>query len=599
MIDAEQFNRIEDMAAELMAALRESIIELMVQRIMAVKYDTLIESNRLLAYKLQASGMLLSDIVKVVARRTGKSRAAVKKIFEDSYVQSVKYDNKIYEKYGIEPLPFNVSEGMLETLNEAMRQTEGELHNMTRTLADSTQTQYIRILDEAYMKVRSGAFSYTQAISDAVSEAIKESAYIHYTSGHKDHIEVATRRAVLCGVNQSSIRSAIERCRERGWNHICVSSHLGARTAQKGKPAYADHSAWQGKVYWLDTPDGEHESFVEVCGWGHGDGIGGWGCRHSAFAWVEGMGNPFEQYNSEENRKRYELVRKQRAKERRIREIKIELVGLRKAIDMADSEELKQRLQEKYDKRAAKLREYNKDYKDFCEENQLKTYHERLKTAEWSAKESRMAVTAANREARISKTPMEKSDDSGYTVRNREEFESIANGIKQEITQYSNNPSKWSGKIIVNNSLADKGIAGQKEWDCNISLVNTVDDGVIWHEMLHSCSASYYAPDIYVVNKFIEEATVEFLKQQICKEKGIESISSYTDKVFVLKSINKSFKYGTDLEFAKEIFSIPLPERYQWLENKVDNSLREADASFEDYNEVMTFVEILKGRENE
>lgn len=401
MIDAEQFNRIEDLVTKSINDLRENIIELMVMRIMAIDYDTLIESNRLLAYKLQSSGMLLDDVIKEVAKRTGKSRETVKKIFEDSYVQSVKYDNSIYSKYGIEPLAYTLSLQMLETLNEAMRQTNGELKNITRTLANSTQNVYTNLLDEAYMKVRSGAFSYEQAITEAITAAGNECAYIHYPSGHKDRIEVATRRAVLCGVNQSSIRSAVERCRERGWNHMCVSSHLGARTYQEGKPPYADHSAWQGKVYWLDKPDGVHESFIEVCGWGHGDGIGGWGCRHSAFAWTEGMGNPFEQYDPEENRERYELVSKQRAKERRIRDTKIQLTGLRKAMEQTDNEVLRDNLQAQYDKKALKLQEYDKDYSDFCKENKLNPYQERLKTAEWSAKESRRAVVAANREAKV------------------------------------------------------------------------------------------------------------------------------------------------------------------------------------------------------
>lgn len=52
------------------------------------------------------------------------------------------------------------------------------------------------------------------------------------------------------------------------------------------------------------------------------------------------------------------------------------------------------------------------------------------------------------------------------------------------------------------------------------------------------------------------------------------------------------------MEFAKELFSVPLPLRYQWLEDKVDESLRTMRVSFEDYNETMQFIEELKGGEN-
>lgn len=191
--------------------------------------------------------------------------------------------------------------------------------------------------------------------------------------------------------------------------------------------------------------------------------------------------------------------------------------------------------------------------------------------------------------------PLEKSNHMRYTKRTKEQFEVVARNVRNEITQYSNRPSKWSGNIVEDNSLEQYGVLGRKEWSCDITLSNNVDDGIIWHEMLHSCSASYYAPNIYAENQAIEEASVEFLKQQICLEKEIENLGSYDNQVAILKIINERFNYGTDLEFAKELFNIPLSERYRWLENKVDESLRKLNISFEDYNDVMGFLQHLEG----
>ena len=78
---------------------------------------------------------------------------------------------------------------------------------------------------------------------------------------------------------------------------------------------------------------------------------------------------------------------------------------------------------------------------------------------------------------------------------------------------------------------------------------------------------------------------------------GVKMVYRST-KTIVLQALNNRFSFGTDAEFAKEIFNIPLPERYQWLENRVDECLRQAGASFEDYNEVIGFVERLKGGRN-
>ena len=181
--------------------------------------------------------------------------------------------------------------------------------------------------------------------------------------------------------------------------------------------------------------------------------------------------------------------------------------------------------------------------------------------------------------------------------RTKEQFEAVANKIKIDIQNYSSNTSKWSGIINVEDSLPDNA-AGIKEWSCDISVLKDVDDGVLWHEMLHSCSASYFDPSVYETNEYIEEASVEFLKQQICLKNSVSNIPTYYDKVIVLQSLNDAFHYGSDFAFAKELFNIPLPDRYDWLEKKVDESLRKAKASFEDYNDVMFFLRTLKGGKN-
>ena len=167
--------------------------------------------------------------------------------------------------------------------------------------------------------------------------------------------------------------------------------------------------------------------------------------------------------------------------------------------------------------------------------------------------------------------------------------------MKVVAEQYSVNPSKWSGRVIVDNKLLKRNSFGIKEWDCNITLVNFADDGVILHEMLHSCSSSHYDKTVFEKNGRIEEASVEFLKQQICKEKGIKSIKGYTVFTEILENINYGFRYGTNLEFAQELFNVPFPDRYEWLQNKVKNFLKEENASLEDYIETMNYLENLKG----
>lgn len=194
----------------------------------------------------------------------------------------------------------------------------------------------------------------------------------------------------------------------------------------------------------------------------------------------------------------------------------------------------------------------------------------------------------------IPKTIAERGNSGYNKIRTQQELQKAAENMKVIAEEYSVNPSKWSGNIKIKKVLPENSL-GIKEWSCDISLVDYVDDGIILHEVLHSCSSSYYDENTFENNQFIEEGSVEFLKQQICEEKGIKSIKGYAVFTDILENINYSSRYGTNLEFAKELFNIPLPDRYEWLRSKVEKILKEENASLEDYIETMNYLENLEG----
>lgn len=339
-------------------------------------------------------------------------------------------------------------------------------------------------------------------------------------------------------------------------------------------------------------------------------GLHGYNCRHSHKPWDIRLRNPYVDENgnlkidNEENKRQYELMQKQRAMERNIRKTKRFLAVKQEQIDSVAETDVKSILQDDYDKLAADLARQNQAYNDFCKNNNLQPQYDRIKAAGFSRQQEKTAregvkryqKVAQNDGKAVNQNAVEQKGEVGYNIsRGRDELQKTAQEIRADIGNYANKPSKWSGNIVVDNSLTSRNVLGQKEWNCDITLIDTADNGTIWHEMLHSCSVSYYDKDIFVKNRRIEEASVEFLKRQICKERKIVSVLSYEGLPDILEELNKTFEYGTDMEFAIELFNIPLPERYKWLEDKVDTSLRINGASFEYFNEVMYNVQKLRG----
>ena len=124
----------------------------------------------------------------------------------------------------------------------------------------------------------------------------------------------------------------------------------------------------------------------------------------------------------------------------------------------------------------------------------VKTYYV---PADMTYKQWQKSFVEGDKSQFTSTSPMKKSIESCYTIRTKEEFENITNSIKSDINNYANSHSKWSGNINVHKDLIYGDAMCIKEWSCDIAVVDFADDGVLWHEMFHSCYASHYPPNVY------------------------------------------------------------------------------------------------------
>lgn len=324
---------------------------------------------------LQDAGFLLEDIQKEIAKATGYMQEEIAEAMEDAGVQAIEYDDEIYRNAGLNPEPLTQSPHLIRLLQDTYEQTFGEWKNFTATTADEAQKLFIRLCDEAYYKAMSGMISVRQAVKEALEELISDGVYVEYPTGHRDTIETATTRAVRTGISQASARIQLARMDELGWDLVVVSSHLGARPA---------HQVWQGQIY--SRNGGEYPDFVSSTGYGSAAGLCGINCRHNFSPYFEGMDNPFEQYDSEENKKLYETEQRARTMERRIRDTKRRLMGYETAGDT-----------ERYERTAALLQKQNAAYNAYCEEKGLKKRSDRINIARWNRSEAAKARAAAKR----------------------------------------------------------------------------------------------------------------------------------------------------------------------------------------------------------
>lgn len=384
----------EEIASQLHTYIIRQIIDRMMIRIGRGDNYLLTSSDRWRIQILQDAGYLLEDITAELSKVTNRQEKEIKAAMEEAGVKALEYDHKIYEAAGLSPTPLTQSPQLIRLMERNMNATMGEWENYTRTTAEAAQRLFINACDNAYHLVSSGAVSYTQAVKEAVNNVVSGGVIVHYPSGHKDTIETATARAVRTGVAQATGDISIKRMEEMDWDIILVSAHIGARTGDGGQNP-GNHLWWQGQFYSRTGKDKRFPPFSQT-GYGTGEGLCGWNCRHS-FGSGDGVNNPYKDIQTADNYKVEQLEKRQRTLERRIRKTKREVMGMQEAVDKCKDESVKFDMKLDLDHKSYLLQRQNKAYNEFCKENDLRTQQERLQIARWNREQAAKARGAARR----------------------------------------------------------------------------------------------------------------------------------------------------------------------------------------------------------
>lgn len=389
MLTPNELLRITEGAEEIASKLHSDIIKRIIQRIMlrigrGEKYLlTSIDQWQILT--LQQAGYLLEDIQNEIAKKTKLQEKEIAEAMEDAGVRTLEYDDKIYRDVGLSPVPLLQSPELMRIAQRNYEATLGEFKNFTRTFASKSQQLFIEECDKAYNLVSTGALGYTQAVKEAVENIAKNGVTVTYPSGKKDTIETATLRAVRTGIAQMSGQIQLKRMEEMEHDKVIISSHLGARPS---------HALWQGKVFTMEQLISTEEGMPA---YGTTTGLHGINCRHSFSPYFEGMENPFEQYDSEENRKLYEKEQRQRTLERRIRNTKREVMGLKEALDNCKDKKSKFELDKLYQRKSYLLSQQTKAYNTYCFNNNLRPLADRISIAKWNRQQASASRGASQR----------------------------------------------------------------------------------------------------------------------------------------------------------------------------------------------------------
>lgn len=537
MLSPEYYEGCADDILSLYEQLEDDIISDIIRRIM--KTGIITETAKHQIEQLQEAGLLYDDILQIIAIQTDTTSQQVRALFEDAGVETVEIDNEVYRENGLTPVDIRQSPAMRRTLEAGYRKTLGNMKNLTLTTANTSQTAYMNACNSAYMQITSGAFSYQEAIKQAIQRTAQQGATVLYPSGHTERIDVAVRRAVLTGVGQTCKEIGKMNAEESGCDIMEISAHSGARP---------DHAKWQGQLVSLSGKNagkkisGKKVLSLRQIGYGKGDGFGGWNCRHDWYPFFEGYSEPaysksdlekLDEKNILYNGKlynQYEISQIQRRYEREIRSAKREQVAFKVAVEEADDPELRRVMQDSLNYSNSLVKDKQAKMRDFIKQTGQKRDYFREQNCP-------------------------KSSNSKKTVDNSESYDIIGNNNGTVPAEDVTKAEEYARDVLGIKNVSYKGVdvTTANEWNRgladslakfpelkkNINFVGTCQER---NRLLEIEARKYYENKFSVlkgkvpdddIKDWVESLTNDYMKQFIISSDSYaESFSKVTDPNF-------------------------------------------------------------------
>lgn len=340
--------------------------------------------------KLAEAGALSKETVRIIASYTGIQSDLITETIESAAMgvadrlepalQACARDGYISAADGTP-----ISESMKNVVTNFRSQAKTDLNLVNTVMQYKAKTSYTTLVNKIYdetkrqellgvlgkhtLEVASGGTSRQEAVRNCIKEFSQKGipAFVD-KRGREWSPEAYINMDIRTTVNNTANAAQDACCDRYGLDLIQISSHMGAR------PKCAID---QGKLYSRSNRsgiahdgDGNPIPFYpwSSTSYGQPDGILGINCHHHKYPFADGVNfQRYFPYDEEENAERYKEFQKQRAMERRVREVSRQADMLEAAGDTEGAKAARRQ-----------LRNQRKAYREYSKEHGLAVHNDRL-----------------------------------------------------------------------------------------------------------------------------------------------------------------------------------------------------------------------------
>lgn len=315
------------------------------------------------------SAQFQKEVNAIIQNNTKSLKVKTSAVFKEAITTQLEANEQVYKELDVLPLDESPAVNSVSENNQKdLLYKFGLISMMLLIYSNTTYQTFIQNVTQFEEVNKNFDLVREKAIREATKKLSKDSIPVFIDkAGRKWSAEAYINMITRTTLHNTAIEAERARAMELNCNTFQISSHTGARPLCE---------PYQGKFYsWLagdsgtiQTGSGERIEYDSIYNTSYGEpaGIFGINCRHSPMTFISGFSTPkYEVIDKEENDKVYKLTQQQRQLERSVRQAKITNLMLEKNGTLQESDILK-------------LKNKQRTYKEFCEENNRAVRPDRL-----------------------------------------------------------------------------------------------------------------------------------------------------------------------------------------------------------------------------
>lgn len=197
--DMEKFsnNQIVEMYQKLNIDLSKTIIK----KIKSLGDVSSYTRSQIRTLELQGGKDILYKTLEKTDGLTAKRKREITNLFNEIGEQAMKGYSNTYKLKGLD---YELSAESIQLLNKVIQSTNGELKNLTKSIAYASENQFISAVDNLYKEVITGAYDYSSAMKRTNTDLAQKGVTLKTKDGRNEKIEVAVRRNLMTSIHQTA-----------------------------------------------------------------------------------------------------------------------------------------------------------------------------------------------------------------------------------------------------------------------------------------------------------------------------------------------------------------------------------------------------------